>query len=645
MEKSGLSSLIVHTRSYLFLALLAGCNNLVQGEPADRPPETAEPAEQMDGLLDALAQRPQPRVRAATTAPPLSGGTLTVSRDGKIAVAGNPEADRLYFFQIDPPVLLNTVKLSSSIDAGGAWEPGRIVEGSAGQFAVVARSRGSILLFDRVGKQLATQPVCTEPRGLATVQSKSEGELLYAACASGDLVKLQFAGLKPLSVKHLPVDDLRDIVVMSRTQELAISRWRSAQILQLSAEGELLNSDKPAKPPSVTQRPIYFPGSFVSDAQVARRLIGTNQGTALLLYQEHLTTPVPIYYKCPDYPNCPAGILPTLSVLGDDFSFGGRMILPDAALALDVAISSDGARFLVVAAGNVTFSEFPAPKRGSLLMGNMSDLSAAGTDLLQAVDMKGLKLKPIAVAPLGPFAPSDFVVLTRGKDPSLYRIAGKDKTVSLLAKLDDQLPIDAGMEMFHAATPAGLTCASCHAEGSDDGHVWTRLPKGQPEARRTKSLLGGLLASAPFRWDGSQHDIVKLSKDDLENMGVDMSKPNVDLQIKQMVDWLNAVPAAWLQPTWKDEQIQSAVGREVFKTRQCGSCHDNPKVMTSGSLVIKVPRLVGVGSRAPYYHSGCAVDLKHALDGSCVASDASGGSHSGLTAGEQQQLAAYLRTL
>lgn len=642
MEKSGLSSLVANTRSYLFFALLAGCNNLVQGEPADRPPESTEPAESIDGLLDARAQRPQSRVRAATTAPPLSGGTLTVSRDGKLAVAGNPEADRLYFFQIDPPVLLNTVRLQSN--TGEVWEPGRIVEGSAGQFAVVARSMGSILLFDRSGKKLATQRVCTEPRGLAAVQSKSEGELLYVACASGDLVKLQLADLKPLSVKHLPVDDLRDIVVMSRTQELAISRFRSSQILQLSAEGELLNSGKPVKPATITQYPRNFPGPFVSDARVARRLISTRQGEVFLLHQEHLTTPVPIYYKCPDYPNCPAGILPTLSILRDDFSFGGRMILPNAALALDVAVSFDGAQFLVVAAGNVAFPSYDAPKRGSLLMGNIGDLSAAGTDLLQAVNMNGLTFKPIAVAPLGPSAPSDFVVLTRGKDPSLYRIAGKDKKVSLLAKLDDQLPVDPGMEMFHAATPAGLTCASCHAEGGDDGHVWTRLPNNRPEARRTKSLLGGLLASAPFRWDGSHPDAVELSKEDIDNMGVRLSSA-ADPQVRKMVDWINEVPAAWPQSTWKDAQAQAAAGGEIFKARRCGSCHDNPKVMTSGALVIKVPRLVGVGSRAPYYHSGCAADLKHALDGSCAANDASGGSHDGLTADEQQQLAAYLLTL
>ena len=49
-----------------------------------------------------------------------------------------------------------------------------------------------------------------------------------------------------------------------------------------------------------------------------------------------------------------------------------------------------------------------------------------------------------------------------------------------------------GHELFHVNAGAGLACASCHAEGNDDGRVWNFACSG---ARRTQSLQTGLRQS------------------------------------------------------------------------------------------------------------------------------------------------------
>jgi mono/diheme cytochrome c family protein len=630
MSRFKIPHYIANRRTSLVFALLAGCNGLVPGEPA-APQSVAS----IDGLLTSQAKRPTELTRPEKVPPPLSGGSLTISRDNQVAVAGNPEADKLYFAQLMPPKLLKTVSLPSGT------EPARIVETSDGKFAIVARGQGAVLLFHRNGTQLAAQTVCPEPRGITTMQSKWEGELLYVTCASGDLVKLQPKDLKPLSVKRLPVDDLRDIVYMRNSQELLISRFHSAQLLRLTAQGEVIGNGKPVTPGNYTQSTIL--GRSESEAKVARRLLSTEQGDALFLFQQHIRSLIPAYIGC-EFPNCPSPILPMVTRVDDKLNLQERMVMPGATLATDLAVSKDGAQFLAVAAGNFSLAGHPAPTRSSLLLGKLSDLQAAGTDHHQEVVTNGFVLKPIAAAPLNQ---TDFVVLTRGKDPSLYKVDGGTRAVSLLVNLDDNLPVDEGMEMFHAATPAGLACASCHAEGGDDGHVWTQQPRGRVLSRRTKSLLGGLIATKPFRWDGTHTDLLTLSVEDMKNMGV--NSPNL-ATIGKMAAWLDKLPAPWSPPTWTADKERTDKGKSLYQELHCGNCHNAEQLQVttgSSSLAIKTPSLAGVGGRAPYFHGGCATSLEQVLDGTCAGNDAGGGGDHKLQLSPEklQQLVTYLRTL
>src|SRR5262249_38949218 len=61
-------------------------------------------------------------------------------------------------------------------------------------------------------------------------------------------------------------------------------------------------------------------------------------------------------------------------------------------------------------------------------------------------------------------------------------------------------------EHFYTPDNTRVACASCHPDGGDDGQTWLfQAVGGVP--RRTPALTGGLLATAPFHWEGDLPDL------------------------------------------------------------------------------------------------------------------------------------------
>src|SRR5262249_27500416 len=86
--------------------------------------------------------------------------------------------------------------------------------------------------------------------------------------------------------------------------------------------------------------------------------------------------------------------------------------------------------------------------------------------------------------------------------------------------LDERSRTDDGMELFHSDPGAGIACASCHPEAGEDGRVWqfkSTMGMFSQGPRRTQALRGGLLATAPFHWDGAEHDFGALVDDVLSH--------------------------------------------------------------------------------------------------------------------------------
>src|SRR5262249_41652974 len=95
-------------------------------------------------------------------------------------------------------------------------------------------------------------------------------------------------------------------------------------------------------------------------------------------------------------------------------------------------------------------------------------------------------------------------------------------------------------------------------------------------------------------------------------------------------------------------------GKALFEDPSvgCSSCHSGPRYTSSVTVDVgtggafQVPSLVGVGSRAPYMHNGCAATLRDRFAGSiaCGGGD-SPGQTSQLADAQIDDLIAFLETL
>ncbi|QAT82826.1 cytochrome c peroxidase [Corallococcus coralloides] len=193
----------------------------------------------------------------------------------------------------------------------------------------------------------------------------------------------------------------------------------------------------------------------------------------------------------------------------------------------------------------------------------------------------------------------------------------------------------AGRRLFFSAVDARMTspavavsCASCHLEGREDGHVWG-FPDGP---RQTPSLAGRMTtATAPFHWSGefsALGDFMSATvKDRMGGQALDEDT------VAKLGAFIDAIPATDNASRGEPLTASQARGAALFTQAKCDTCHtgaaltDNRNVdvgtfVLSGVLqdaaaVIKAglntPSLLGVGRTAPYLHDGSAPTLKARL--------------------------------
>jgi cytochrome c peroxidase len=211
-----------------------------------------------------------------------------------------------------------------------------------------------------------------------------------------------------------------------------------------------------------------------------------------------------------------------------------------------------------------------------------------------------------------------------------------EKTISL----PGASRVDTGHVIFHANAGGFLACASCHAEGADDGHTWTFENMGP---RRTPSLLGTVKGTEPFHWDGDMTNLRTL----VDNVFTQrMSGPQVDdLQLDALGGWVFALPPPMKMQIENDSVIR---GKKIFDSR-CTSCHDGPMLTNNKTVdvgtgkALQVPSLVGVAWRAPYIHTGCAQTLFDRFTPEC--GGAQHGDTRDLAQSDIRDLVAFLETL
>jgi len=627
-----------------------------------------------------------PPVRSEVPPVPINGGTLLVSDDGRTAVAADPDRDRLVIVDLELQQVITTLALEPGD------EPGRLVQDGNRRVHVVLRRAGAVASIDLESQLLiGRRAVCPVPQGIAY---QAAGDALHVACTGGELVTLPAAGGPAARQVHVDMD-LRDVLVSG--DRLFVTRFKSAELLELDASGAVVSRKRPEPamgslsafrgmappPPDGIDAPKTF------DAAVAWRTLVTPGGTFSMLHQRvqvdaieiGLTEEPPagadgsagsgmdICLNCAGTGapggggsaygggglSCDTIVRSTVTELGGPGGTTGP-ILAGITMAVDAALSPDG-RWLAVAVAGSSPTSNASNELGFQVGAVVLPASGLETPLempaachLPAQTIEGAMLaggQVVAVA----FDPSGNLVM-QTRDPNRIRVVSTRETMGCVGCEDYRADIDlggqprrdTGHDLFHMDAGAGLACGSCHPVGGDDGHAWSFSGLG---LRRTQLLNMGIRDTLPLHWDGSLATFDELvSEVFVQRMGGRSLQPT---EVTMMADWIESlVPNV---PMRAHDDPAAVRGQHLFESTEvgCTGCHSGPKLTNNTTVDVgtggplQVPTLIGVVYHHPYLHAGCAQTLRDRFDPAC------GGEQHGQTAqlSENQidDLVAYLESL
>jgi hypothetical protein len=610
----------------------------------------------------------RPVRQSAQIAPPISGGTLLVTTDGSLAVAADPDRDRVLIVDLPTESLLAAIPLQ----AGD--EPGRLAQDDAGHVHVALRRAGAIVSIDLATRAIvARRSVCGAPRGIAFEPSTG---LLLITCVGGELVSLPAAGGEATGSVALGVD-LRDIVL--GPSGMAVTRLKTAELIRLDAARAQLGS---TRPPTSSFFFVQPDGSRIIDTlepELARRTIGASDGGSYMLHQGARNGDIPLqndtdhaaisaYGSGGDACN---GVVSTEITHFDPNGMPLAAALLSDVLAVDIAESRVNGELAVAVAGSHDLEQpeaefIPAPSntptKGRPAISSPTRFIGSGATSVTKYNPITLSITagPIATSCAVPTEVisvdgqvtavaylSDGRLLFQTREPAALWLASA--TGAPTTDLPDRIDLggvsmyDSGHEIFHRDAGAGLACATCHVEGADDGHVWHFKGQGP---RRTQALHVGLEGTAPFHWTGDMPDIATL----MENVFVGrMGGPHETVErVDVLTSWLfQLLPPA---PLRQSNDPAAMRGKTLFEgAAKCSTCHNGPKLTNNMTvdvgtgLALQVPSLVGIAYHGPWLHTGCAQTLRERFAPQCGGS--AHGETSQLADDQIDDLVAYLETL
>ena len=550
--------------------------------------------------------------------PPVSGGTLHVSADGRWAIASDPDRAAIHVVDLDARSEVHR------LDLGADDEPGRAVEDMAGRFHVVLRRAGEVLTLDPPsGTVVERRKVCAAPRGIDLDAANGE---LVVACAEGLLARLPVTGGAVRTVAIEP--DLRDVVVHEASGRVLVSVFRSAEILVLEDDAVVSRMVPPTSDIS-----DIFGSPRTWSPSVAWRMREHPEG-AILVHQHSVSTqlgtlgvPSGVYYGG----DCTLGVVRSAvsiasietgtvetAALSDTARFGNGV-----SLAVDVDFTGDLIYTASAAEPNVPVDDYS--------YGSFTGVRSFGADGMD-------ETAPCAQAYAPSTAPAGATIAVANVPGRGIIAQYRDPARLVLVASGDAIPLSGGSaanighSIFHEAVGTGATCASCHPEGGDDGRVW-RFDVG---ARRTQTMRGGILATLPFHWAGDVPTGTGVMEGTFVGRMGATAMP-LGYEIDAFESWVDALPAL---PGVAHDGSAVDRGRAIFERADCGSCHagslgtNNETVDVGTGGAFQVPALYELAYRGPYLHDGRAATLVDAVR-----------MHTeGLSEAEQADVAAYLRS-
>lgn len=510
--------------------------------------------------------------------------------------------------------LVRVVSLATStsrrIQLPQGSRPTRIAATGDGDFVVLLRGSGQVATV-RHGSVTRRDFACEEPRGLAWDDARQETKV---ACADGQLVTLSAAGRSAAPVG----EELRDVFVIDGTTW--VTTFRGAELLELDAEGQVVARLR--APGFVTTR-LAADGTtraLTFTPRVAWRAVAQGRQVAMV-HQVHLNDEVTTLTLTPGGGSTPATPPPyygTGSTCGTSvvtsalttFNLDSRTAVSTPVLgALPIDVTADATTISLVTLGNEAVVVTPWGAKAPCLVGAPARTPApVGVGLVEGG------------------------VLVVGHDGRVVQPFWPE-TSAVVAPATAE-PLDASRAFFHRQSPSGVACASCHAEGHDDGHTWNF----QGQVVRTQDLSGGLTDTAPFHWRGELRNLDAVLHSTFETrMGGTLDPKFSTLALGRWLDSLPTRPGA---------EGDVAKGEAVFQASGCAGCHSGPRFTNNRTVDVgtggafQVPSLKGLRWRGPWMHDGCAKRLEDRFTPGC-----GGAAHGAVAPDDVPELVKYLQSL
>ncbi|MDH6592396.1 PKD repeat protein [Variovorax sp. TBS-050B] len=222
-----------------------------------------------------------------------------------------------------------------------------------------------------------------------------------------------------------------------------------------------------------------------------------------------------------------------------------------------------------------------------------------------------------------------------------------------------------------------ISCASCHADGGDDGMVWDFTQRGEG-LRRTISLQGRRgLGHGKLHWTANFDEVQDFENDIRGEFGGTGFLTNADFaatanplgapkagksaQLDDLAAYLSSLNKYMRSPARTSDgnlSVEAARGQTVFNTAQCATCHTGGTFrdglrhdvgtiqLSSGKgsnqplagLGFDTPTLSGTWSNTAFFHNGQAATLQAVLE-------SGHGNASSLPASDVVALREYVRSL
>ncbi|MBV1859266.1 MAG: c-type cytochrome [Nannocystaceae bacterium] len=317
----------------------------------------------------------------------------------------------------------------------------------------------------------------------------------------------------------------------------------------------------------------------------------------------------------------------TVSATDSDGTVLSAGVFAGLALAVDAAISPNGLHVAIASPtqqdiADTSVSVFEVP------LDTFSPQTHVDCERHDPLDIDD---DIVAVA----FQPNGALLAQARDKPILYRVQGSRQEKLKLRGVDAS---DTGFGLFHNDAGRGISCASCHPEGGEDGRTWL-FDEGP---RRTQPLNAGLEGTAPFHWKGDMTDIHMIAR--LVRQGAMGGAEQSEEREAALRDWMFSLRPP--NPLRSQSDASAAQGQQLFVSLGCASCHAGPSFTSEASAdlgrgPLQTPALRGVALRPPYMHDARARTLEEAV----LDMTSTTASQTELNAEQLASLVAYLESL